>query len=289
MRLRALVAVQSLLGSAAFLALLVVSDHSDNMGFFPRLLAGDPAMLADETGRRWHSMIQEGGEQAVKAALEAIEAFSSGKFPPALASLPGSSSYRSAWRSTIEAAEAANDPGRFTAFVGYEWTSNTGGNNLHRVVVYRDGADRAERMEPYTTLRPLGSDDPRDLWKWLASYEEATGGQVLAIAHNGNLSNGIMFPWIESFTGKPIDREYARTRRRWEPLYEATQIKGDGEAHPLLSPNDEFADYETWDFGNLNLSVPKKPEMLPYEYARSASSSASRRRRSSARIPTSSA
>ncbi len=93
---------------------------------------------------------------------------------------------------------------------------------------------------------------------------------MLAIAHNGNLSNGIMFPMIESFTGKPVDLEYAQTRARWEPLYEATQIKGDGETHPFLSPNDEFADYETWDQGNLDLSELKNDDMLQYEYARSA-------------------
>ena len=104
----------------------------------------------------------------------------------------------------------------------------------------------------------------------MAAYEEKTGGDVLAIAHNGNLSNGRMFPLIESFTGKPIDREYAETRARWERIYEATQIKGDGETHPLLSPNDEFASFERWDKGNLDLSELKQPDMLQYEYARSA-------------------
>jgi hypothetical protein len=249
---------------------LVVADHSDNMGFFPRLFAGDPDMLADPTGRRWYDMVQEGGEEGVKAAVEIIVAFSQGTFPEALASLPGSAAYRSAWEETMEAAEEYNDPGHFTAFIGYEWTSNTGGNNLHRVIVYRDDAGKASVMEPYTTLKPLGSDDPRDLWSWLESYEARTGGRVLAIPHNGNLSNGIMFPLIESFTGQPIDLDYARTRARWEPLYEITQIKGDGEAHPYLSPNDEFADYETWDQGNLDLSVLKKPDMLQYEYGRTA-------------------
>ena len=248
---------------------LVVADHSDNMGFFPKLFSGDPAFLADETGRRWYDMVQAGGDQGMKAATDIIDRFSKGTFPPALASLPGSDSYRSAWETTIKAAEDYNDPGRFTAFIGYEWTSNTGGNNLHRVVIYRDDANKAIQMEPYTTTKPLGSDNPRDLWKYLETYENKTGGQVLAIAHNGNLSNGIMFPVVESFTGKPLDREYAQTRAKWEPLYEVTQIKGDGEAHPFLSPNDEFADYETWDKYNLNLSVPKKPEMLQYEYGRS--------------------
>jgi hypothetical protein len=249
---------------------LVVADHSDNMGFFPRLFSGDPAMLADPTGKRWYEMVQAGGQQGVAAAVEIIVAFSQDEFPEALASKPGSRAYRAAWDEAIDAAEDYNDPGRFTAFIGYEWTSNTGGNNLHRVVVYRDGGTRAGVMEPYTTLKPLGSDNPRDLWKWMAAYEDKTGGNLLAIAHNGNLSNGIMFPMSDTFTGKKFDRAYAETRMKWEPLYEATQIKGDGEAHPLLSPNDEFADYETWDKGNLDLTVAKKDEMLQYEYARTA-------------------
>ncbi|MGD8866543.1 MAG: DUF3604 domain-containing protein [Gemmatimonadales bacterium] len=248
---------------------LVVADHSDNMGFFPRLFSGDPAFLADPTGKRWYEMVQAGGESGVEAAVEIIVAFSQGTFPEALASLPGSRAYRDAWDLMIDAAEDYNDPGRFTAFIGYEWTSNTGGNNLHRVVIFRDDGDRAGVVEPYTTLKPLGSDNPRDLWKWMNAYEDKTGGQVLAIAHNGNLSNGIMFPILDSFTGRSFDRAYAETRAKWEPLYEATQIKGDGETHPFLSPNDEFADYETWDQGNLDLSVAKKDEMLQYEYARS--------------------
>jgi hypothetical protein len=170
----------------------------------------------------------------------------------------------------MNAAEQFNDPGSFTAFIGYEWTSNTGGNNLHRVVIYRDDATKASMSLPYTTLAPLGSDNPRDLWRWMQDYEDRTYGRVLAIAHNGNLSNGIMFPITESFTGRMVDLEYAENRSRWEPLYEATQIKGDGETHPMLSPNDEFADYETWDQGNLDLSALKEDSMLPFEYARSA-------------------
>jgi hypothetical protein len=249
---------------------LVVADHSDNMGFFPRLFAGEPELLADPTGRKWYDMVQAGGQEGVKAATEIIIAFSQNTFPPVLESRPGTPAYASAWEETIDAAEKYNDPGNFTAFIGYEWTSNTGGNNLHRVVIYRDDANKASVMEPYTTLKPEGSDNPRDLWKWMANYTDKTGGRILAIGHNGNLSNGIMFPVIESFTNEQIDKEYAETRAKWEPLYEATQIKGDGEAHPFLSPTDEFADYETWDQGNLDLSVVKKNEMLQYEYARTA-------------------
>jgi len=248
---------------------LVVADHSDNMGFFPKLQAGAPYVIASEKGRRWHEMVNAGGQEGVKAAAEIIGGFSQGKFPEELKSLPGMRIYRSTWDDIINAAEEANNPGHFTAFIGYEWTSLVKGNNLHRVVMYRDGADRARLMEPFTMTPPLGSPNPVDLWKWMADYERKTAGQVLAIAHNGNLSNGIMFPEIKAF-GKKIGKKYVETRARWEPLYEVTQIKGDGEAHPFLSKNDEFADYGTWDIANLDLSVLKKNEMLRFEYARSA-------------------
>ena len=247
---------------------LVVADHSDNMGFFPDLLAGRANVLADATGRRWYDMVQSG--KGPDAAIEIIVAFSQGKWPKKLSYAPGTAAYRSAWRETIKAAEEANEPGRFTAFIGFEWTSNTGGNNLHRNVIFREDGAKASLVEPYTTVKPLGSDNPRDLWKWMAETEQKTGSEVLAIAHNGNLSNGRMFPIIESFTGKRIDAAYAENRMRWEPLYEATQMKGDGETHPLLSPNDEFANFERWDKGNLDLSEAKKPDMLEFEYARSA-------------------
>ncbi len=246
---------------------LVVTDHSDNMGFFPDLMSGKPELMADPLGRKWYDMIQNG--QGAAAAMEIVVSFGAGKFTGPLLYSPDSSAYRGAWQQTIAAAEEANDPGRFTAVIGYEWTSNTGGNNLHRNVIYRDGSDKASQMVPFTTLPP-GSDNPRDLWKWLQNYEDKTGGEVLAIAHNGNLSNGTMFPIVESFTGKEIDREYAEQRAKWEVLYEATQMKGDGETHPLLAPNDEFANFERWDKANLDLTQAKKPEMLEFEYARSA-------------------
>jgi hypothetical protein len=247
---------------------MVVTDHSDGFGFFPLLFGADPTLMAYPQGQRWYDMIQSG--KGGEAAIEIIVSFSQGKMADGLLPVPGTPAYRSAWRETIKAADEANDPGRFTAFIGYEWTSNTGGNNLHRNVIFRDGGDKASRVEPYTTQKPLGSDNPRDLWKWMAAYEEKTGGDVLTIAHNGNLSNGRMFPIVEPATGKKIDREYAEIRAKWERLYEATQIKGDGETHPLLSPNDEFANFERWDKGNLDLSELKKPEMLEFEYARSA-------------------
>jgi hypothetical protein len=247
---------------------LVVTDHSDNLGFFQQMLAGHPRILADPQGRKWYNMIKDGN--GADAAVEMIIAFSHGKFPEALISQPGTAGYRDAWREIIAAADEANDPHHFTAFIGYEWTSNTGGNNLHRNVIFRDDGTKARQVEPLITMKPLGSDNPRDLWKWMTAYEEKTGGNVLAIAHNGNLSNGRMFATVDTFTGKPFDRAYAEQRSHWERIYEATQIKGDGEAHPFLSPTDEFAAFERWDKGNLDLSELKKNEMLVYEYARSA-------------------
>ncbi|WP_424044610.1 DUF3604 domain-containing protein, partial [Methyloceanibacter sp.] len=247
---------------------LAVTDHSDNMGFFPDMFAGAPHILADPKGKEWYDKVQAG--QGVDVALELIGLFSQGKFPEALAYTPDSRPYKSAWKETVDAAEEYNDPGRFTALIGYEWTSLAKGNNLHRVVLYRDGGDHAMRMVPYTTTAPQGSIDPLDLYKWLDTYEEKTGGDVLAIAHNGNLSNGIMFPIDAQYTGRKLDERYVSERAKWEPLYEATQIKGDGETHPLLSPEDEFADYETWDIGNLDVSEAKTDDMLAGEYAREA-------------------
>jgi hypothetical protein len=245
---------------------LVVADHSDGFGFFPLLMGGDPTLLATEQGKRWYEQIK--GGKGAEAAMDIIISFGKNQLPKGFP-LPGTRAYRSAWQEIIKAAEAYNDPGRFTAFIGFEWTSNTGGNNLHRNVIFRENGAKASLVEPYTTLKPLGSDNPEDLWKWMAATEEKTGSEVLAIAHNGNLSNGLMFPTIEAF-GKKIDRIYAETRAKWERLYEVTQTKGTGEAHPFLSPNDEFANFEIWDKGNLDGSVPKTKDMLEYEYARAA-------------------
>ena len=170
------------------------------------------------------------------------------------------------WRNFVETAEGYNEPGRFTAMTGFEWTSSPSGDNLHRVVVFRDGAERTSQVLPFSLF---DSQDPRDLWRYLEAYEAKTGGQAIAIPHNGNLSNGLMFS-DKTFDGKPIDRAYAEARILWEPIIEVTQIKGDGETHPTLSPEDEFADYENWDVGNIDGSSPKEDWMLKYEYGRSA-------------------
>ena len=248
---------------------VVVSDHSDNMGFASDFISGAPNILADPTGKRWYDMAQEG--RIMEAFSEVLVSLAGGGLPEDIRYLPGTPGFNSAWDRIIDDAEAANEPGVFSAIIGYEWTATPNGNNLHRNVIYRDGADRARQMIPFTadTPAPQGSPDPRDLWAWMQEYEDRTGGQLLAIAHNGNVSNGTMFPLIEPDTGEEIDSTYADLRTKWEPLYEVTQTKGDSEAHPMLSPDDEFADYGTWDFGNMGLTATKDAEMLQYEYARS--------------------
>lgn len=228
-------------------------------------MGGDPEVLATPQGRKWYDQIK--GGQGAEAAMDIIASFSGNKMPKGFPT-PGTPAYRNAWQETIKAAEAYNEPGRFTAFIGYEWTAG-GSSNLHRNVVFRGNGAQAGLVEPFTTLPPLGSGDPVDLWKWMAATEQKTGTEVLAIAHNGNVSNGLMFPVVETF-GKKLDRDYVQTRARWEPLYEVTQTKGTGEAHPFLSPNDEFANFELWDKGNLDGTATKAKDMLEFEYARSA-------------------
>ena len=244
---------------------LGVADHSDGMGAMKEIIAGNPRLLSDPKVREWHDQFNEGGETAFAATMDVINAFSQGAVPDVVLDRDFQ---KTIWDDVIDTAEAFNDPGRFTAMIGYEWTSTEDGNNLHRNVLYRDGGDVARRMVPYTTAESF---NPEDLWKWMAQYEEKTGGRVLTLAHNGNMSNGIMFPVeVNPATGKRLGKEYMEARARWEPLYEVTQIKGDGETHPLLSPDDEFADFETLALGNLNLTVVKTEEMLKYEYARKA-------------------
>jgi hypothetical protein len=251
---------------------LVIADHSDGMGFFNDLAAGDPDIIKYDQAKPWYEGLQAGGDASVAAALSLIGTFSQGKIDPDMMAeySPGGKTYETIWERVVDAAERFNDPGSFTALIGFEWTSLDKGNNLHRNVIFREGAVKAGQVVPYTTQAPVGSTDPLELYKYLENYEAKTGGSALAIAHNGNLSNGIMFPVERQFTGRKIDDDYVEARAKWEPLYETSQIKGDGEAHPLLSPDDAFADYETWDAGNLDLSEAKTTEMLQYEYSREA-------------------
>ena len=251
---------------------LAVTDHSDNMGLATDIQKGAPNIMAVPKGKEWAEGFAAGGEAAGKAAFDLITHFAQMKLPEQFLEdySPGSSVYNKVWERIVAAAEEYNEPGHFTALIGYEWTSVPKGMNLHRNVIFRDGGDRALQIVPLTTQPPLGTTNPLDLYQWLEDYEKKTGGNVLALAHNGNLSNGWMFPMVETYHDGVVDENYVQLRAKWEPLYEITQMKGDGETHPLLSPTDEYADYETWDVGNLDLTELKKDEMLQGEYAREA-------------------
>jgi hypothetical protein len=240
---------------------LVVADHSEYLGLMPRLFNGDQEVLATDYGRKVYNMAQEGEEGPFKAAMEVISTISKNQEMMKVPELE-----QTIWDRVCEVADQYNQPGLFTAFIGYEWTSLLEGNNLHRVVIFKDYGPKAKTVVPFSSF---DSPDPEKLWEYMAAYEKNTGGEILAIPHNGNLSNGMMFQ-LTRIEGGNLTREYAEARRKWEPLYEVTQIKGDGETHPFLSPNDEYADYMNWDMSNLDGSAAKEDWMLEYEYARSA-------------------
>ncbi len=251
---------------------MVLTDHTDLMGFAPDLQAGKPGVLADPKGLEWYEGYKKGGEEAGKVAFDLITNFSQMTLPELLLESysPGADAFAFTWEQIVLAAERHNDPGNFTAFIGFEWTSVPKGFNLHRNVMLRDGPIRALQVVPPVTQPPYGDTDPKVLYKWLEDYQDQTGGRAVAFAHNGNLSNGWMFPTEDTYHGGKVDEEYVNNRAKWEPHYEVTQIKGDGEAHPVLSPDDKFADYENWDVGNLDLTELKTEEMLAGEYAREA-------------------
>jgi hypothetical protein len=146
------------------------------------------------------------------------------------------------WKANNDAANAANEPGKFTAFCAYEWTSNPDFRNMHRNVFFKDCAKVPDR--PFSSLQ---SQAPEDLWAWM-DEQRAAGNELLAISHNANLSGGLMFPTEVDFKGRPIDQAWADSRERNERLTEIKQIKGQSEVHPLLSPNDEFANFEVLNY-----------------------------------------
>ncbi len=249
---------------------LVVSDHAEYLGGYYRFFVDDPLVTETLAGRRWERLIQGeevDGSDSIGASISSLMAEFTGSMDDGVTHPPLPELTRmSIWQDVALTSDLHNQPGVFTTLTGYEWTVAVRGNNLHRVVIYKDGAEKVAQLPPFSGQ---DSNDPRDLWKALQRYEEKTGGEVIAIAHNGNISNGMMFP-DRSIDGKPIDKAYARLRARWEPIYEVTQVKGDGESHPTLSPNDEFADFETWDEDNIGRNEKKQDWMLQHEYARGA-------------------
>ncbi len=241
---------------------LVITDHAENLGLAPAIGESNPELLATPWGKEVSAKVRSGTHEGITDAYwQWMQAVFSRKDP-----LQGSTLQQTYWQRITAAAEKYNEPGRFTTLIGFEWTAQPGGNNLHRNVIFRDGKDKADRIVPLSTY---DTEDPEDLWRWMADYEKNTGGKVLAIPHNGNLSNGLMFDDVTLASRKPVDRNFAERRMRWEPLVEVTQIKGDGETHPTLSPTDEFADFGRWDKGSFGPQA-KTPDMLPREYAREA-------------------
>jgi hypothetical protein len=239
---------------------LVVADHAEFLGIFKLLEAESPQFLSTKLGAYWHENIKAGSWSIVlKDFVRAIRGDEWDYKVDDEISI-------SIWKKVTRLADKYNDPGHFTTFSGYEWSSMPNGNNLHRVVLFKDKAELVSQVLP---LSAIDSSDPEDLWAFLEKYEALTGGEVLAIPHNPNVSNGLMFS-DKKLGGGQLDQPYASLRARWEPIVEVTQTKGDSESHPWLSPNDEFADFELWDSVNIDGSTAKEDWMLKYEYARSA-------------------
>ena len=248
---------------------LVITDHSEGIGATKALYEAPRMLISDPTLLRWHDLMHEGPKGSLQATAEILAARASNKVPAALNDEKAAvERTRKLWAEHVKIIDRYNEPGKFTAFQGFEYTLMQTGNNLHRNVIFRDGADKVGTMDP---LDPSEESWPDKLWDYMDAYEKKTGGKVLAIPHNANVSNGLMFMLTEP-SGGPMSAEHARRRAAHEPVVEITQIKGDSEAHPFLSPNDEFAGYGTagWELFNLLGNIPTKKEDLPGSYVREA-------------------
>lgn len=235
---------------------LAITEHAEMLGLATAMRTADPRLLADDWGRRTYELFNSGQDGRMAAFADIIDVGTvQGRDPTAGLGLDGD-----LWLHIVETVDQYNDPGNFTALSGFEWTFTPKGDNLHRVIPFGDGADKTSRTTP---LAFFDAPDPELLWDYLAAYEAGTGGRAIAVPHNANMSNGLMFT-KNKFDGSPMDADYAAKRIRWEPMHEMTQIKGDEETHPALSPDDEFADFESWDVGNLSGTSAKTPEMLRY-------------------------
>ncbi|MDG1215325.1 MAG: DUF3604 domain-containing protein [Luminiphilus sp.] len=238
---------------------LAVADHSEYLGVHVLLKNKSPLLDSWEMGKRWAKLLAQNAYNEMLAEYADITFNKTAGDMPAEVVGP-------VWVESVNTADRFNDPGQFTAFSAYEWTSMIDGDNLHRVVLFKDSADKVTKTLPFS---PLVTTDPERLWDVLETYERETGGEVFAIPHNSNVSNGRMFVPTK-VNGEPMTEQYVTRRSRWEPIVEVTQTKGDSESHPSLSPTDEFADFEKWDTANVSFSAPKQPWMLQYEYARQA-------------------
>jgi hypothetical protein len=253
---------------------LAVTDHAEFMGIYRMFNLQDPRLMSTRLGRAWR---EKYGTSISKETMEQgpIDDTANNPILEFVVSIndpdPERDGYpqdiRTAiWTDVARTADEFNSPGVFTAFSAYEWTAMYAGNNLHRCVILKDNADVVTDWLPYSAQ---SSSNPEDLWAALKEYESQTGGEALSIPHNGNLSNGLMWDTV-NYEGGAITRDYAEARMRWEPIAEVTQLKGDSETHPSLSPDDPFADFERWDEYNISNTTKTTPDMYPGSYARSA-------------------
>jgi len=243
---------------------LAVTDHSDAMGIITDIIAGKPELMRDPVLQEWYRMINDDLEAAREALVELVRSQPGREDLPYALTDPDY--LMDIWQRYTTIAESYNDPGRFTTLIGYEWTPNVSGtDHLHRNIIYRDGKQIADQVAPMTTF---DTKNPEDLWRWMEAWTKKTGGKILAIPHNGNLSHGRMFS-LKTFENKELTVAWASDRAKWEPLYEVTQTKGTSEQHPALAPNDEFAQFEIWD-RDYSTQTPKKLEIIKNEYAREA-------------------
>lgn len=248
---------------------MVITDHAEGLGATKALYDAPRMLITDARMRRWYDMMHEGPEGSQRAMAELLDARGRNDLPDAMLNQSDTAERtKSVWKSNMETVEEYNEPGKFTAFHGFEYTLMQGGNNLHRNVIFRDGADKVKTVAP---IDPTYKATPDEIWNYMEAYEKATGGRVLAIPHNSNLSNGLMFELTQP-GGGPMTAAYAKRRAKLEPVVEITQIKGDSEAHPFLSPNDEFAGFGVagWEMNNLIGNQAKTPNMFAGEYVREA-------------------
>lgn len=249
---------------------LVVADHAEGLGATRRLYEAPRLLIRDPDLRRWHDMMHESPDGAQQVTAELITRAANGTLPEALRDPKANEEgTRSIWTDSNATVERYNEPGKFSAFIGFEYSLMPDGNNLHRVVVFRDGKAEADKVLPLSSTLPGAS--PEKLWDFMDAYQKSTGGRLLAIPHNSNVSNGLMFETVGP-DGQPMSADYALRRAAHEPLVEITQIKGDSEAHPFLSPNDEFAGFGKagWELGNLPLTHRATNAMIAGNYVREA-------------------
>lgn len=227
---------------------LMVADHAENLGVLPRLVAGDARLMASPHGKYFADILKS--RLPLPEVLNSADQVEFNKANDVLMAAKGAwkGDYaidkplaREIWQEVIDVAEKYNDPGNFTTFAGYEYSSAAWGM-LHRNVLFAGGPEQTRQTLPFSHF---DSDNPEDLWAYLEKYQDTVGSAVMSIPHNSNLSRGQMFSPL-TFKNKPISTAYARTRSALEPLLEVTQIKGDSETHPYISPDDEFADYESF-------------------------------------------